>query len=545
MYSSSELIEALAARGRSGLWFRNDEARTAPGEFPAGWEAWFASMRERVGAVTGASAEAIAAIFLRRELSSPAPRSAGLSRWQAFSALWRQQWHAAEPDSARDRIAAMVITVLVHLLLGILLLWIAYVRFKAPPPLGEDVIQVEYIGLGTPDDTGGGALSVQAPTDRAQSQTAASAAAPMPRAPAAAIAPATPAEPAPAAAAQARQPVQVSESSAPDALFVLPPTTTRDVPLAAPTLRMPSVQATERSVQLVEVPAAPALRQVQVVPRTAAPALQQPAQQVRAREIPVLVRPQASPTLAQRPAPSPQLQAPAAQVRTRDVPLAAAPAPTPGTAPASGQAAPASARDGSARTSAASAPGGQPAASSGTRDDTAAAGRGTAPSAAPGGARTPTRGDDWGDSNRNRPEGAAGSPSGLFNADGSPRLPPGAAAAGGGFPPGSDKWNRDDLDRYGTWSKRPPIGYDPTRFDDYWIPSGSLLEEWVRQGVRSLSIPIPGTSKKINCVLSVLQLGGGCGISDPDMQDREAIARPPPDIPYKPELQEGQGASLP
>ena len=40
----------------------------------------------------------------------------------------------------------------------------------------------------------------------------------------------------------------------------------------------------------------------------------------------------------------------------------------------------------------------------------------------------------------------------------------------------------------------------------------------------------------------LLQLGGGCGISDPNLQDQEAIARPPPDIPFKPELQEDQDA---
>lgn len=64
----------------------------------------------------------------------------------------------------------------------------------------------------------------------------------------------------------------------------------------------------------------------------------------------------------------------------------------------------------------------------------------------------------------------------------------------------------------------------------------------MRRGIKSMAIPIPGTSKKINCTISLLQLGGGCGISDPNLQDQEAIARPPPDIPFKPELQEDQDA---
>jgi len=102
--------------------------------------------------------------------------------------------------------------------------------------------------------------------------------------------------------------------------------------------------------------------------------------------------------------------------------------------------------------------------------------------------------------------------------------------------------NIADLDRAGTWLKRPPINYTPTRFDKFWVPSESLLENWVRRNIREVAIPIPGSSKKIHCVVSLLQLGGACGIDDPNMQDQEATARPPPDIPFKPELQEDQGA---
>ena len=72
------------------------------------------------------------------------------------------------------------------------------------------------------------------------------------------------------------------------------------------------------------------------------------------------------------------------------------------------------------------------------------------------------------------------------------------------------------------------------------MPNETLLEQWVRQNIREVSIPIPGTTKKLHCVVSLLQLGGGCGITDPNMQDQEAIARPPPDVPFKPDLQEDQ-----
>ena len=130
--------------------------------------------------------------------------------------------------------------------------------------------------------------------------------------------------------------------------------------------------------------------------------------------------------------------------------------------------------------------------------------------------------------------------SSLFDAQGRVKLPPGSGAeVGGGLPPGMVTEDIANLDRAGTWLKRPPIDYSPTRFDEYWMPGGTLLQEWVRRGVREVSIRIPGTSKRIHCVVSLLQLGGGCGINDPDMQDQEATARPPPDIPWKPELQEG------
>ena len=39
-----------------------------------------------------------------------------------------------------------------------------------------------------------------------------------------------------------------------------------------------------------------------------------------------------------------------------------------------------------------------------------------------------------------------------------------------------------DLDRAGTWLRRPPTDYEPTVFDKYWRPSETLLEEWVRKG---------------------------------------------------------------
>jgi hypothetical protein len=209
-----------------------------------------------------------------------------------------------------------------------------------------------------------------------------------------------------------------------------------------------------------------------------------------------------------------------------------APAATSGTAPTPGNTPGATAAQA----------GGPPSTGSGAQANPAGAGAGPKPAASPGAWPSAQAGDDWGLSDRNRPGGQSGKP-GLFDENGRPRLPPGnRAEAGGGLPPGMLEENIADLDRAGTWLKRPPINYTPTRFDKFWVPSETLLENWVRRNIREIAIPIPGSSKKLRCVVSLLQLGGGCGLEDPNMQDQEAVARPPPDIPFKPELQEDQDA---
>lgn len=551
MYSASELISVLLERPRSSrLWFRAADARPA-GEFPPGWRAWFAAMVERVGAVRGATVEAIIAIFLGRELARPGPRSPLLNDWQAFSALWRQQWHPASEGERQQRILALAVTLVVHIVLFILLLWLATVRFSdAPPPRGEEVVQVEYIGEGTPAEPGGGAQESAAPEQQEPSTEPASNPAANPAAAAAAVQP-----PAPAASASAStqppaqtpaetlpvptQPLVVTVTPLPDPRFALPPTTPLPQPSVAPPRTEMPLQA--RDVPLAEQPAplssvaTPQLSAQQ----PAMPVLRANAAEVSAREIPL---PQALPQVATpalqatRPTNAPSLQGQAA-LQSRAVPLAT----RPGSETATSPGATPSTASGSAPAAPGSKPG--PQSSSGTLANTATSGSGPSTVAKPGAWPTPKRGDDWGDSDRNRPGGNAGEKQGLFNADGSPRLPPGSSSApGGGYPPGSDTWTREAIDRNGTWLKRPPNNYTPTMFDQYWLPRETLLEEWVRKGIKQTEIPIPGTSKKIHCVISILQLGGGCYVDDPNLQDQEAVARPPPEIPWKPELQEDQGS---
>ena len=73
-----------------------------------------------------------------------------------------------------------------------------------------------------------------------------------------------------------------------------------------------------------------------------------------------------------------------------------------------------------------------------------------------------------------------------------------------------------------------------------------LLAEWVRKGIKKDGDSDPRYQQEAStawCRSS--RLGGGCGISDPNLNDQPADARPPPDIPFKPALQEDNGSVKP
>jgi hypothetical protein len=574
-FSAAELIDALRRRRRRSL-----RPERAPGEFPPGWAAWFDAMRERAGAVTGATAEAILAIFLAREPTLPPRALADLNRWQAFNALWRQQWHPASEDERGMRVLAGVVTLVVHLFLAVFLLYLAYIRFMgnpAPASEGEEVVQVEYIGEGTPEDTGGGPPQGEADAQQVPAPAAAAAAAktpaparhapaarasqppPAPAAPpVAATQPPEPAPPAPAPPVE--QPLQVTETPQPDQPFTLPPVRASEAP--RPTLRVPELSAPAPQLRTVDVPAPPVAPTVQprenAPVRIATPRLEQQPEAVAVREIPAPLSPVEVPRVAVPTAPAPDLRTQAPELAVRSIP-APSPAPSPAarqpagsTAPSNADAAGEAGRQAQATGSnpsssaPANAPGTAPAAgataaTSGTRPGAAASGSGATPSPKPGALPSPKRGDDWGLSDRNRPGGQAGS-SGLFNADGTPKLAGSDGKVGGGLPPGTITEDFAKIDRNGTWLKRPPIDYTPTSFDKFWVPSETLLEEWVRRSIKQVLIPIPGTSKTIKCSVVLLALGGACDITDPNMQDVEATARKAPDVPFKPELQENQEA---
>ena len=547
MFSSVELIEALQRHLRKG---RSIRPPRPPGEFPPGWSAWFASMREQAGRVTGAAAEAFVAIFMARE-PAPPPSGASLTRWQAFTRLWLGTSHGTGRDDRGARIASMVMTLLFHILWVQALFWLMYARFVGYPGeeemrQGEEhVVQVEFIGEGTPEEDAGGAQREESPLPEVASS-------PSPAAAAVAVqAPASPAMPEPSVAPvetpapevpppPAEQPLQVTETAEPDSTFLVPPTriSERPVPsLATPELRAPTAEVRAREVPTLAPPPdvrrlperevnVPDLRQreIDIVQRD----VLAPAPEVSARNLP---RPAAT---------APELRRDGPQVSSREIPLR-----TTGSA-AAGASESRIEGSGDARSTT-----GQAQAATGTAGGTRAAGQGTSSTASTAGSGTtsspqagalpsPRRGDDWGDSTRNQPGGQAGSPSGLFNADGSPRLAGNSGKAGGGLPPGTITEDYEKIDRMGTWLKRPPIGYEPTAFDRFWVPHETLLEEWVRRSIKEVLIPIPGTSKRIKCTVAMLMLGGACGISDPNLLDNEAEARKPPDVPFKRELQEDQ-----
>src|SRR5690606_4112724 len=131
-FSSAELIDALRRRRRRSL-----RPERPAGEFPPGWAAWFDSMTVRVGAVTGAAAEAIVAVLAARERRLPPRALAALNRWQAFNALWRQQWHPASEDERGIRVAGIVVSLASHLFFFLFLAYLAYVRIMALPVAEE------------------------------------------------------------------------------------------------------------------------------------------------------------------------------------------------------------------------------------------------------------------------------------------------------------------------------------------------------------------------------------------------------------------------
>ncbi|MEJ7746521.1 MAG: hypothetical protein WKF61_07155, partial [Luteimonas sp.] len=144
MFSAAELLQALLARRR--LQSIRPEAQIG---FPPSWAAWLASLGERVGAVTGATAESIVAIFMQRELASPPRRAIELNRWRAFATLWRQHWQPPVRDERWMRWSALLLSLLVNGLFTAMLLYLLYLRFMIATQAEGEQVRVQLVGIGT------------------------------------------------------------------------------------------------------------------------------------------------------------------------------------------------------------------------------------------------------------------------------------------------------------------------------------------------------------------------------------------------------------
>ncbi|QNN46482.1 hypothetical protein H9L17_15185 [Thermomonas brevis] len=545
----------------------------AAGEMPAGWQRWFDAMPQADAGAARARIEAWVQPLARGLTYSAQSKATRLGL--PFFHLQRLGRPADPRDERALRIGVGAVDIVLHVLLAALLLWLMYLRFMELSKQGDEedgsVVQVEFIGRGNAA-TGGGALANAGAQSAQASASPARNPAPTPapqatETPAPADAPpaieqvATPApqaidasreipplERTPPAPPQARQVLQVSEvpQPQPDG-FKLPPPRERSVVLPQAQLREVQPRQQVETISTLETQPIRTLQPTQRQVQLRAPELKE---QVREIEVftpdaSALARERAVPAASDRQA---QVQVPQLRGQVREIPLKADGGGTPAAQPGNGVAASGkapTARNGADKAGATGAGQAQAGTGQGARAAQAggrgvtAAGSGAGPGLkpAPGGWPGAAKSDDWGASKRNVAGTGNGNgrdgdgKSGLFNGDGSARLP--------------DEWsdqNGVDLDRAGTWLKRPGLEYKATRFDKYWIPQGTLLQEWVRRGIKELSIPIPGTGIKLKCVVSLLALGGGCLPVDPDVNEQSSTGRAAPDVPFKPELQEDNGS---
>ncbi len=569
MTSAADIITALNQRRT-----RFSNRPETPGQMPSGWQRWFDAMPAVDAHAPGALAPALVDVFAQRPLRAIPRAPKALTRLQSFGRLLQQEWTPNARDERGLRIGVGAVDILLHLVLVGMLLWLMYLRFMAlmqAPPEEEQAVQVEFIGRGNIAEGGGAIANAGAESAPASPAPATRASTPAPATgrPDAPIetlsvpsppqvaanseAPQRVRELAPLAVAEAAQTLAVTEVREPEPqAFQLPPPKPRDTP--QPQLQVREVQARQQVEEIAVLRTQPQ-RSLQPREIQAEVKVQELRDQPQELDIPA---PQRMATVQARSAPSQatsnaQVRVPELRGEVRDIPMPPGGAPTPSSQAGSGTAAQANANKPGAGGERGSAPaagqapagtgaGAKPAEQGGRGVTTTGSGAGPANKPAPGGWPGPAKSDDWGASKRNVAGTGNGSGKngdgdgkpGLFNEDGRPRL--------------SDEWTQVsgiDVDRSGTWLKRPGLEYRGTRFDQYWIPQGTLLEEWVRRGIKKVSIPIPGSKRRLQCVVSLLQFGGGCFPVNPDANEQPARARAAPDIPFKPELQEDNGSAKP
>lgn len=133
------------------------------------------------------------------------------------------------------------------------------------------------------------------------------------------------------------------------------------------------------------------------------------------------------------------------------------------------------------------------------------------------------------------PAASPGAPLRLYESDGSLALPDDLVARMREVDAGTRTFDFQlpGLEESGRFMKRQPVlVHETTRFDEYWIPDrGALtriLEQAVKATTKSVEIPIPGVrGGKLVCSVSILALGGGCGVTN--NADGYVVGRDDPD----------------
>jgi len=531
MLGPDDLAAALRNRRRSLRSIRPQ----SESPFLTSWRTWLHGAPAKAASPAYPESD-LRELLAARELPRRKPASRmQLTRVQSFRSLFRNSWDNEDDGNRRLRIGSAIASLIINLFFAAMLLWLMYLRFMARPTQEEEVAtRVQLIGHGAPEEEGGGTPTPQPEVTVARASPRETKAT-------------TPESSVPESAAVAPSQVQTQAEAVSSLQMQAPQTPVKPVPQQPlpPSTPILVAKPTEAIPKFTQPP-----QQMPRLPTPVAP----PQPELQAQALPNIPEPKpAEPT----PLPSVRTQAVAMptlpmQSRTvttadlsksvRDVPTPPSPAATSAT-PASAAASSASGANAPLRGTAATTGAPSAVAGNGTGIQPGGRGVGAGTQAKTGGPPTPLKNDDWGAASRN----VAGQSHGAINggrtggANGSRYDTSGTAKYG------ADQFVARVKDPYkeGSCIKRQVRKDDPTMFEPYWVPHENLLEEWVRKGIREIEIPLGGDGKRvIKCTISILQLGGGCGLGPGinGVKDNPAVARKPPAVPFKSKYFDDQSA---
>ncbi len=521
MFGPDDLAAALRSRRRALRSIRPQ------GESPflTSWRAWLHAAPTK--AISPSYPESdLRELLAARPLSRRKPASRmQLTRWQSVRSLFRNRWDSEDDGNRRLRIGSAIASLVINLFFAAMLLWLMYLRFMARPPQEEELaMQVQLIGQGAPDEEGGGTPQPQPEITVARASPRKANATQESAAPESASV--APSQVQVQTEAVSTMPMQVPQTPVkPAAPQPLPPST--PILVAKPTEAVPKFTQPLQRMSPLPTPVMP-------------PQPELHAQMLPAPQEPKPAEPTPLPSVRTQAVAMPALPTQSRSVTTADLSQAVRDLPTP-PAPAAASTAASAAATSSA--SDANAPLRGSAATTGAPSTTAGTGTGIQPNgrgvgagtqAKTGGPPTPLKGDDWGAASRN----VAGQPHGAIDGNRAGGANGSQYDTSGTAKYGADQFVARVKDPYkeGSWIRRQVRKDDPTMFEPYWVPHENLLEEWVRKGIKEIEIPLGGDGKRvIKCTISILQLGGGCGIGGGinGVKDNPARARKPPAVPFK------------